>query len=103
MVWNKDMTKFTLIDFEYSSLNFRGYDIASYVNEIMIDYMHPVNPKFKIYMEFFEQFMEEKELDRILTYYLRKYHEIMSDREDDYEYRGDFHKVLKKELPILKD
>jgi len=54
MVWNEDMTRFTLIDFEYSSLNFRGYDIASYVNEILIDYMHPVVPKFKVYFEYFE-------------------------------------------------
>lgn len=54
MVWNLDMTKFSLIDFEYSSLNFRGYDIASYINEILIDYTHPINPKFKVYMEFLE-------------------------------------------------
>ena len=38
LAWNNDKTKLTLIDFEYSSLNFRGYDIAAYMNETMIDY-----------------------------------------------------------------
>jgi len=74
MVWNNDKTKLTLIDFEYSSLNFRGYDIASYINETSIDYSHPLVPKFKYYEEFFTEIIEEKEIDKYLEYYLKKYH-----------------------------
>lgn len=40
-----------MIDFEYSNLNFRGYDIAAYINECFIDNIHPVAPKFKVYEE----------------------------------------------------
>lgn len=29
---------FKIIDFEYSSLNYRGFDLASYINESMINY-----------------------------------------------------------------
>lgn len=103
MVWNKDKTQFTLIDFEYSSLNFRGYDLASYVNECLIDYTHPINPKFKVYMEYFDQFWEEGELDKFLTYYLTKYHEIMIERQPEYEYKENFKQLLEVELPILRD
>ena len=49
MVWNSDKTKFTLIDFEYSALNYRGFDIASYITETTIDYKHPEKPGFKFY------------------------------------------------------
>jgi len=30
-----------IIDFEYSALNYRGMDIASYLNESTIDYSDP--------------------------------------------------------------
>lgn len=49
MIWFEDHTKISLIDFEYSSLNYRGFDIASYVNECFIDYSYPLKPKFKVY------------------------------------------------------
>jgi len=103
MVWNQDKTRLTLIDFEYSSINFRGYDIASYINESMLDYSHPVNPKFKVYLEYFHQFLEEGEFDRILTYYLCELHRIMSERNADFAYKADKKGYVQKELPILKD
>ncbi len=68
--------KLTLIDFEYSSINFRGFDIASYINECHIDYSHPIIPKFKIYMDYFDQFLEEGELDKFVIYYLKELHRI---------------------------
>jgi len=74
MVWNGDKTKLTLIDFEYSSLNFRGYDIASYINETSLDYSHPLPPKFKFYEEFFQELLDYEEIDRYLLYYLKRYH-----------------------------
>lgn len=51
------MTKLTLIDFEYASLNFRGYDIASYINESFMDYTYPVKPKFKMYSDLMAAFL----------------------------------------------
>lgn len=49
MLWHSDKTKLTLIDFEYSSMNFRGFDLATYFTECYIDYSFPEKPKFKIY------------------------------------------------------
>ncbi len=49
MIWHEDMTRLTLIDFEYANLNFRGYDIAAYINECFMDYSYPIKPKFKMY------------------------------------------------------
>ena len=42
LIWNLDKQKFTIIDFEYASLNFLGYDLASYFNESFIDYTYPI-------------------------------------------------------------
>ncbi len=49
LVWNLDKEKLTIIDFEYASLNFLGYDLASYFTECFIDYGYPKEPGFKIY------------------------------------------------------
>ena len=62
MIWHEDHTKVTLIEFEYSSMNYRGFDIAAYVNEAFMDYTYPVKPKFKVYE------------DQMIAY-LRKSHE----------------------------
>jgi thiamine kinase-like enzyme len=81
MIWFEDHTKVTLIDFEYSSLNYRGYDIAAYVNECFIDYSYPVKPKFKIYEDQMLSYLRKShdhgsEFDGILRSYLTKYHEL---------------------------
>jgi len=40
--------KLVLIDFEYSSYNYRGYDIANFFNESTIDYNNPEYPYFTL-------------------------------------------------------
>ena len=64
-----------MIDFEYSTLNFRGTDIASYINETVIDYSHPDKPHFIIYDDLLEDFLKEDEHIKLFKYYLEKYHE----------------------------
>lgn len=76
MIWHEDKTRLTVIDFEYSGFNFRGYDIGAYLNECFIDYSHPTGPKFKIYYEQMTAFLTEStkpgsELEQWLTAYLR--------------------------------
>ena len=103
MAWNKNKTQFVLIDFEYSSLNFRGYDIGSYINECSLDYSHPVHPKFRLYLEYFDQLWEEGEIDKFLTYYIRKLHSIKSERESDFSFKDQMQEYISQELPILRD
>lgn len=59
MVLHEDKRKFMLIDFEYTHLNFRGYDLACYVNEGFFDYSYPKAPFFKIYEEEMVAFIKE--------------------------------------------
>jgi len=103
MAWNKNKTLFVLIDFEYSSLNFRGYDIASYFNETSLDYTHPVHPKFRIYFEYFDQLWEEGEVDKYISYYLGKLYQIKCEKVPEFEYKDRKDEFIKKELPILRD
>lgn len=42
---------FMLIDYEYMSFNYPGYDIANYCNECMIDYSYPEKPNFRFIKE----------------------------------------------------
>ena len=109
MIWHEDKTKFTLIDFEYSNINFRGYDIASYFNECFIDYSYPKAPSFKIYEEQMIQFIQEgitkgksSEMEKGLTAYLTEYHRLKCE-DPLYSYsRDNTEAMLETELPILK-
>eukprot|EP00347_Sterkiella_histriomuscorum_P000878 403374177 len=103
MAWNKNKTQFVLIDFEYSSLNFRGYDIASYLNEVSLDYTHPVHPKFRYYLEYFDQLWEEGEVNKYLTYYAKKLFQIKCKNEVDFQYKDKQQEFLDQEVPILRD
>lgn len=103
LVWNQDKTKFTIIDFEYSSINFKGYDIASFINESYIDYSHPTFPKYKIYGDLMTSFFENGEMEKLLTFYLKKQFELENSRNPDYQFKGKLPTMLESELPILRD
>lgn len=47
-LYNKTRNETKIIDFEYSSLNFRGVDLASYLIESSIDYTYEEPPNYKI-------------------------------------------------------
>ena len=84
MVWHEDKERLTMIDFEYSNLNYKGYDIAHYVNEGFMDYTYPVRPKFKIYenqmLEYLkESLLPESEMEKVLICYLERYHEVIEE------------------------
>jgi thiamine kinase-like enzyme len=71
MINSKDKYKLTFIDFEYAMLNFRGFDIAAYINETYMDYIVDGFPKFKIYNdEIVINFDKNPEIDRIIDIYL---------------------------------
>lgn len=53
---DKDSTttpRITIIDFEYSHYNYRGYDIANHFNEWMYDYSSEGKPGFKYIPEYY--------------------------------------------------
>jgi thiamine kinase-like enzyme len=49
LVRHLDKSTLTLIDFEYAAKNFRGYDLAAYVNECFLDYKYPKVPYYMLY------------------------------------------------------
>eukprot|EP01022_Parablepharisma_sp_SALTPOND_P028568 TRINITY_DN71162_c0_g1_i1.p1 TRINITY_DN71162_c0_g1~~TRINITY_DN71162_c0_g1_i1.p1 ORF type:complete len:398 (+),score=42.58 TRINITY_DN71162_c0_g1_i1:1138-2331(+) len=65
----RDKTKIVLIDYEYSTFNYRSTDIAMLLNETMIDYTHPDWPTYKVYEE---NKWDIESLDYFVKEYLRK-------------------------------
>ena len=57
-----------LIDFEYAALNYRGYDLAVLIEDIITDYNHPDYPTFKMHNEL--KLSEEQE-NQIIIHYIR--------------------------------
>ena len=99
MIDHEDRTKLTLIDFEYSMPNFRGFDIASYYIESYFDYSYPKKPNFKVYEEFKMSFEPHEEVEKMAIAYLTRYHEKHNMTNPD----ESLDKLLEKELPILMD
>ena len=81
---NEQETK--IIDFEYSCLNYRGADLASYINESAIDYSVKTEPPFKINFDKFAKF-NEPWIQKCLELYLES---------DDTEEIQTFKEELKK-------
>lgn len=66
--------KLTLIDFEYAILNFRGYDIATLINEGILDYSYKGLPKFKVHRKHLPSFEENGEVDNMCRMYLERHY-----------------------------
>jgi choline/ethanolamine kinase len=95
-----------LIDYEYSSYNYRGYDIANFFNESMFEYLNADHPIFVINEE---KFPEKEELISFIKYYLFFYRfqmtrgieldAIMNDEDKLMHYiakKGDLDSFLKE-------
>lgn len=48
VLFDTEKNQYALIDFEYSNFNPMGYDIANFLNELMMDYEHNKFPFFKL-------------------------------------------------------
>jgi thiamine kinase-like enzyme len=99
MISHNDKANLTLIDFEYSMPNFRGYDIASYINECQLDYHHPEKPTYKVYEEFLMSFEHNDEVEKMCKAYLKRYHTKHNKTNPE----TDLKEFLEQELPILID
>jgi hypothetical protein len=55
-------------------LNFRAYDIATLINESMIDYSFREVPKYHINYDHMMSFEEGEEVDRIIKIYMTRYY-----------------------------
>jgi len=97
MVENNDKSKMILIDFEFSMLNFRGFDLGALFNESYIDYIVKSRPAFKFHEELFDFLLQRNEIDHIARHYLKHYHGKFYQGEKTSE------QFLEEELPILKD
>jgi len=63
MLKDSDYSKIVLIDFEFSCLNNRGFDLATYYLESMITYKHMGQLPFKVY---YDWCMDPNEVDAML-------------------------------------
>jgi thiamine kinase-like enzyme len=91
---NEDRFKLVLIDFEYSMLSFKGYDIAVLINETYIDYKYEKDPYIKVYdyKKIIKSIdVEGGEADLMCRIYLKQEYKIL-EKEGNYE----------DELPIFK-
>ena len=75
MVTHVDKMHLTLIDFEYSMINFRGYDLGTYVNETYIDYSYGEKPGYKVYKDtLIYKFGRGEEVELLLIHYLKYFY-----------------------------
>ncbi len=63
---SKGKGRMSLIDYEYCGLNYRGYDLAVLIEDIVTDYQHPEYPTFKMHKEL--KLTEEEEETVIWRY-----------------------------------
>jgi thiamine kinase-like enzyme len=91
-----------IIDFEYSSLNYRGLDLASYLNESTMNYDYALPNHYRYEDDRFPNFGPEDNnkdvahVESILTVYLKRQHELQGNNMI-------FEFYLAKELPKLKE
>lgn len=85
-----DKEKIRLIDFEYSTFNYRAIDLATLWVETTIDYTHPVFPFVKLYEA---NKWDEEELARFVRAYL--------ERDGQAKGRDNVEEYVVKELPVL--
>ena len=97
MIYHWDKTKPMMIDFEYSKVNLRGTDLASFCNEATMDLTHPYSPFYKVYPEF-NLSMREQEFAMLV--YLKRYYKCHMPEEQKLEISREH--FLQNELPILK-
>lgn len=79
-----DILETKLIDFEYSSMNYRGADLAGYIVENMIDNTVAEEPFYGYHEERFPDFQTEDPsapVNMMVRLYLQTYYERYSDAE----------------------
>lgn len=89
---NKDLTKMVIIDYEYCSFNYRGFDLSLFVTESAMDYSYPEIPYCKLYDE---AKMDMHEINYLCECYLKHYYHNYYKGIETYE------QYSAKELPIL--
>ena len=91
---NEKETK--LLDFEYSTHNFRATDLATYINESAVDYDTPSEFGFSMNFDDFMDFNEEQgPLQKMISSYLTNYCRLNNiENKDQY---------IEKEGQILRN
>lgn len=91
--------KIILIDYEYSSYNYRGYDIANFFNEATIDYNVTEYPYYSLDDK---KYPSEYDLIDFIKYYLfffkfdeKIFDEILVQNDDDY-----FKQIIKENASL---
>ncbi|GAB0095267.1 choline/ethanolamine kinase [Sergentomyia squamirostris] len=80
-----------IIDFEYCSYNYRGFDLANHFIEWTFDYAS--NENYPFYTHKPHQFPNQEQKDRFILAYLRKLHD-----NDDYQVTEEEMREIQKEI-----
>ena len=91
---NNDRNKLYIIDYEYTHLNFRAYDLSLYLLESKFDY---TNSDFPFFAYYEEACLTEHNFDYLIEAYLDHYFKNYYSGKKQYE------EYMNDETPILKD
>ena len=81
VLFNTTEGHYELIDFEYSHFNPRGYDLANFMNELLVDYNHPDFPFFKFNPAALPSAQEARELIRFYLFF-EKHPNLFANESD---------------------
>ena len=96
-----------IIDFEYSSLNYKGVDIAEYLNESTMDYHVTEAPKYAWVKEYDVNFGEPDQslkgvhADTAIKLYLQRFYECHKDKVSGFSFKS-LEEYMDAEFPILR-
>ncbi|KAJ1348642.1 Casein kinase II subunit alpha' [Parelaphostrongylus tenuis] len=85
--------RLVLIDFEYASYNYRGFDFANHFVEYTIDYDVAEHPHYQIYQE---QFPEDEQIIDFFVSYLREFGDFSES-----QLNSKAEELLKETLPFV--
>ena len=77
-----DATRIFLIDYEYGMWNPQYYDLGNYLNELVCDNAHPLEPGIKYYMENWPA-------DAEIEYLTRHYVQLSEKANSEFEWSLD--------------
>lgn len=98
-----------VIDFEYSQLNYRSYDIAMYIGESFFELNDELPNLFKYHPDKVPDFDNHVpgtiDIDYVLTTYLKRFYEKHAADviPNFYQTYPNFESYLNAELPVLKE
>ena len=94
IILNNDKSKIYIIDYEYTHMNYRAFDLSLYLLETKLDYS---NQEFPFFAYYEEACLTESNFDLLIKGYLDHYY------KNFYKGPKQYQEFMNDEIPILKD